>query len=52
LNAGHDLDQQNLGAFRRAIPQLAEVSIGHALISEALYDGLAPTVRRYLSILA
>lgn len=52
VNAGHDLDQQNLGAFRRAIPQLAEVSIGHALIGEALYDGLAPTVRRYLSILA
>ncbi|MBU6477340.1 MAG: pyridoxine 5'-phosphate synthase, partial [Xanthomonadaceae bacterium] len=51
VNAGHDLDQQNLGAFRRAIPQLAEVSIGHALISEALYDGLATTVRRYLSIL-
>lgn len=52
VNAGHDLDQQNLGAFRRAIPQLAEVSIGHALISEALYDGLAPTIRRYLAILA
>lgn len=52
VNAGHDLDQQNLGAFRRGIPQLAEVSIGHALIGEALYDGLAPTVRRYLSILA
>ena len=52
VNAGHDLNQQNLGAFRRAIPQLAEVSIGHALISEALYDGLAPTVRRYLAILA
>jgi pyridoxine 5-phosphate synthase len=52
VNAGHDLDQQNLGAFKRAIPHLAEVSIGHALIGEALYDGLAPTVRRYLSILA
>ena len=52
VNAGHDLDQHNLGAFRRAIPQLAEVSIGHALISEALYDGLAATVRRYLAILA
>jgi pyridoxine 5-phosphate synthase len=51
VNAGHDLNQQNLGAFHRAIPQLAEVSIGHALISEALYDGLAPTVRRYLAIL-
>src|SRR6185437_15630069 len=52
VNAGHDLDQQNLGAFRHAIPKLAEVSIGHALISEALYEGLAVTVRRYLSILA
>lgn len=52
VNAGHDLNQRNLPAFRRAIPQLAEVSIGHALICEALYDGLAPTVRRYLSALA
>lgn len=52
VNAGHDLNQQNLAAFHRAIPQLAEVSIGHALISEALYDGLAPTVHRYLAILA
>lgn len=52
VNAGHDLDQQNLGAFRRAIPWLAEVSIGHALISEALYAGLDPTVRNYLAILA
>ncbi|MGH8183016.1 MAG: pyridoxine 5'-phosphate synthase [Rhodanobacteraceae bacterium] len=51
VNAGHDLNQQNLTMFRSAIPQLAEVSIGHALISEALYDGLAPTVRRYLAIL-
>lgn len=51
VNAGHDLNQHNLAAFHDAIPQLAEVSIGHALISEALYDGLAPTVRRYLAIL-
>lgn len=51
VNAGHDLNQRNLPAFRRAVPQLAEVSIGHALISEALYDGLAPTVSRYLAIL-
>ncbi|HLI18424.1 MAG TPA: pyridoxine 5'-phosphate synthase [Rhodanobacteraceae bacterium] len=51
VNAGHDLNQQNLRAFRNAIPQLAEVSIGHALICEALYDGLASTVRRYMSIL-
>lgn len=52
VNAGHDLDQRNLGALKRAIPFLAEVSIGHALFSEAIYDGLAPTVRSYLAILA
>lgn len=52
VNAGHDLNQENLGAFKRAIPELAEVSIGHALISEALYDGLDRTVRNYLAILA
>ena len=52
VNAGHDLDQKNLGALKRAIPFLDEVSIGHALIGEALYDGLAATVRNYLSILA
>ena len=52
VNAGHDLSQANLGTFKAAIPGLAEVSIGHALIGEALYDGLAPTVRRYLKILA
>ncbi|HEX7324791.1 MAG TPA: pyridoxine 5'-phosphate synthase [Rhodanobacteraceae bacterium] len=52
VNAGHDLSQQNLSAFHRAVPRLAEVSIGHALICEALYDGLAPTVRSYLALLA
>lgn len=52
VNAGHDLNQRNLGTLRRAIPQLAEVSIGHALIGEALYEGLAVTVRNYLAILA
>lgn len=52
VNAGHDLSQANLGTFRAAIPGLAEVSIGHALIGEALYDGLAATVRNYLQILA
>ena len=52
VNAGHDLDQKNLADLKRAIPYLAEVSIGHALITEALYDGLATTVRRYLEILA
>ena len=51
VNAGHDLSQANLGLFAAAISGLAEVSIGHALISEALYDGLATTVRKYLQIL-
>jgi len=52
VNAGHDLDQHNLGALKRAIPFLAEVSIGHALFGEAIHEGLAATVRRYLAILA
>ncbi len=52
VNAGHDLNQANLGTLRAAIPGLAEVSIGHALIGEALYEGLAQTVRNYLQILA
>jgi pyridoxine 5-phosphate synthase len=51
VNAGHDLSQANLGTFKAAIPGLAEVSIGHALIGEALYEGLATTVRKYLQIL-
>jgi pyridoxine 5-phosphate synthase len=51
VNAGHDLDQANLPALKAAIPYLAEVSIGHALIGEALYAGLAPTVRTYQGIL-
>lgn len=51
VNAGHDLSQANLGTFKTAIPGLAEVSIGHALIGEALYEGLATSVRNYLQIL-
>ena len=51
VNAGHDLDQQNLGSLLSAIPDITEVSIGHALFSEALYFGLAETVRRYLDII-
>ena len=51
VNAGHDLSQANLGAFKAAIPDLAEVSIGHALIGEALYEGLSATVRSYVQIL-
>lgn len=51
VNAGHDLSQANLGAFLAAVPGVAEVSIGHALIGEALYAGLEVTVRAYLRIL-
>jgi pyridoxine 5-phosphate synthase len=47
LNAGHDLDLHNLGYFARCIPWLDEVSIGHALISDALYLGLENTVQLY-----
>lgn len=52
VNAGHDLSQHNLAAFLRAVPEVLEVSIGHALISEALYDGLDATVRAYLRVIA
>lgn len=52
VNAGHDLSQANLGAFLAAVPGVAEVSIGHALIDESLYAGLDATVRGYLRILA
>jgi pyridoxine 5-phosphate synthase len=51
VNAGHDLSQANLAAFLDAVPGVAEVSIGHALIGEALYAGLEATVRAYLRIL-
>jgi pyridoxine 5-phosphate synthase len=47
VNAGHDLNLQNLAYFRRIIPNLLEVSIGHALISDALYLGLRETIRLY-----
>ncbi|MCD8538342.1 MAG: pyridoxine 5'-phosphate synthase [Leadbetterella sp.] len=48
LNAGHDLSLENLEYFHRNIPGLAEVSIGHALISDALYYGLENTIQMYL----
>lgn len=51
VNAGHDLSQANLGDFLRAVPAVQEVSIGHALIGEALYAGLPATVRAYLKII-
>jgi len=48
INAGHDLDLNNLKYFARNVPGLLEVSIGHALISDALYLGLENTVQMYL----
>ena len=51
VNAGHDLDLENLTLFRR-LPHLDEVSIGHALISHALFVGLDRSVRDYLDALA
>lgn len=47
LNAGHDLNLDNLAYFHRAIPYLDEVSIGHALVCDALYLGLEETIKRY-----
>lgn len=49
LNAGHDLNLDNLAYFAQRIPWTDEVSIGHALISDALYLGLEETVHRYLA---
>ncbi|MEW6467483.1 MAG: pyridoxine 5'-phosphate synthase [Bacteroidota bacterium] len=48
LNAGHDLNLENLRFFREHVPGLLEVSIGHALISDALYFGLENTIQLYL----
>ncbi|MDM9384035.1 pyridoxine 5'-phosphate synthase [Chlorogloeopsis sp. ULAP01] len=51
MNAGHDLNLQNLGKFC-SIPNILEVSIGHALIADALDMGLFDAVKEYLSILS
>jgi len=51
VNAGHDLDHENLVLFRE-VPHLDEVSIGHALVSRALFHGLSAAVREYLAVLA
>ncbi len=51
INAGHDLNQNNLKFFSDSINNLKEVSIGHALITESLYNGLEPTIKSYLEIL-
>jgi pyridoxine 5-phosphate synthase len=52
LNAGHDLDLNNLAYLRHSIPWLDEVSIGHALVCDALYFGLENTIQLYLRELA
>jgi len=52
INAGHDLSLDNIAYFSKTIPQLKEVSIGHALICEALYDGLEHVIQSYLEKLA
>ncbi len=52
VNAGHDLSQLNLPLFISTVPQVLEVSIGHALVADALEAGLAATVRGYLAAIA
>jgi pyridoxine 5-phosphate synthase len=52
VNAGHDLNRDNLAEFLRRVPGVAEVSIGHALISDALEQGYAATVHAYLQCMA
>jgi pyridoxine 5-phosphate synthase len=52
LNAGHDLDLDNLGPFLRAVPGVLEVSIGQALVADALHLGLEAAVRAYLDVIA
>lgn len=52
LNAGHDLNLDNLAYFVQTIPAITEVSIGHALISDALYLGLENSIKAYLKCLA
>ena len=47
VNAGHDLNLENLKYFYDNVPFLDEVSIGHALVSDALYLGIEETIRRY-----
>ena len=50
VNAGHDLNLENLGPFLAGLPQVEEVSIGHALIADALELGMTEAVRRYVTI--
>ncbi len=50
INAGHDLNQENLPLFLKSLPEVSEVSIGHAIFCECLLDGLSKTIETYLSI--
>ncbi|MBS1913274.1 MAG: pyridoxine 5'-phosphate synthase [Bacteroidetes bacterium] len=52
VNAGHDLNRENLPSFLATVPNVLEVSIGHALIADALEFGVAGTVERYLAAIA
>jgi pyridoxine 5-phosphate synthase len=52
VNAGHDLNRDNLGDFLRAVPGVEEVSIGHAIAADALELGMAETVRAYQRCIA
>ena len=52
VNAGHDLNRDNLGAFLAAVPGVLEVSIGHAFVADALELGMAAAVRAYLEVMA
>jgi pyridoxine 5-phosphate synthase len=51
VNAGHDLNRDNLGDFLRGVPGVSEVSIGHALVADALELGMGPTVKAYLDVM-
>ena len=52
INAGHDLSLENIEYFKNSIPDLLEVSIGHALVSEALYEGFENVIAQYLKKLS
>ena len=52
INAGHDLNLQNLQFYTQSLPYLDEVSIGHALVSDALYYGISNTIGMYIRLLS
>ena len=52
INAGHDLSLENIAYFHNSIPELLEVSIGHALVAESLYEGFETVIKKYLERLS